>query len=481
MSMRKIFGKALVLFAIAMSSSGNAISDQARSTASIEGPITGGIKGFPYSASIVDLKPYGYTEAEYFISGTAHTFKPAAGAALSADGRWHIVAADEMPYKTRILVRRPSPQKFNGTVIVEFMQEYFGSERDTNFRWNAEALLREGFGWVGVSLHHEGIDDPKPMQEMTYGTIKFTMGMTLARWDPQRYGTLSVPTSDLSYDILTQVASVVGPKRVSGTVDPLEGLKVRKIIAVGNTIAGHRLAIYANGVQPQTHAFDGFFMQDLTPNKLQLAQDVPTPTEQPLRTDVDVPVMVFNTTTAAVAGLQKEGTNIRFWEPAGSSHTTGPATVRIAAANKRDMGQEGGFCPPDYANTFPVHYISSAAIVALDHWLKSGKPAPNFPQLQVIGEGKDAVTPFDEYGNSVGGIRTPWVDVPVARYDWRGDCPGGAGRTYPLTPEQLSKLYKSPSDYLAKFRKATDEAVRRGVLLPEDAKVSIAEAEKVRW
>jgi hypothetical protein len=470
----------LATFLIAnLMASGGIAGDSA--SVNIEGPISGGARGFAYSSSIVDLKPFGYTESEYFISGKAHTFKPAPGTTLASDGRWQVVPADEMPYKTRILVRRPAAEKFNGTVIVEFMQEYFGSERDTNFRWNAEALLREGFGWVGVSLHHEGIDDPKPMQTMKYGDLTFTMGMTMARWDPQRYGSLSVPTSDLSYDILSQAAHLVGPNRSKTDSDPLRGLNVRKVIAVGNTIGGHRLAIYINAVQPITHAFDGFYLQDLTPNKLQLAKDVETPTSQPLRTDVDVPVMVFNTTTAAMAGQQQEGPNIRFWEPAGSSHTTGPATVRIAAANKRDFDQGGGFCPPQYANTFPVHYMSSAAIVALDHWLKSGKPAPSFPQLQVIGSGDSAVTPFDQHGNSAGGLRTPWVDVPIARYDWRGECPAGAGRTYPFTPDQLKSLYKSPADYQAKFRKATDEAVRRGVLLPEDAKAAVAEAQQVTW
>jgi len=446
-----------------------------------EGPINGGSRGYPYSASIVDLKPYGYTESEYFIAGTAHTFKPAPGTTLSTDGRWQVVADEESPFKTRILVRRPAPEKFNGTVIVEFMQEYFGSERDTNFRWNAETLLRQGFAWVGVSLHHEGIDDPAPMQTQTYGNITFTKGLTLARWDSERYGALSLPSSDLSYDILSQLARSVGPNRPRGDIDPLDGLKVKKVIAAGNTIAGHRLAIYINAVQPLTHAFDGFYLQDLTPHKLQLAKDVPTPTAQPLRTDVDVPVMVFNTTTAAMAGQQAEGQDIRFWEPAGSSHTTGPATTRIAQANARDMGQEGGFCPPEYANTFPVHYVSGAAIVALDRWVKTGAKPPVFPQLKVVQDGKEAVTPFDEYGNSLGGLRTPWVDVPVARYDWRGECPGGAGRTYPFTTEQLRKLYKSPADYQAKFRKAVDSAVRQHVLLPEDAKEAVAKAAQVNW
>lgn len=32
----------------------------------------------------------------------------------------------------------------------------------------------------------------------------------LAAWDPQRYGTLSIPSDDYSYDILTQGAQAIG-------------------------------------------------------------------------------------------------------------------------------------------------------------------------------------------------------------------------------------------------------------------------------
>jgi hypothetical protein len=155
--------------------------------------------------------------------------------------------------------------------------------------------------------------------------------------------------------------------------------------------------------------------------------------------------------------------------------------ARVAQANRRDLGMDGGFCPVDYANTMPVQYISGAAIVALDRWIKTGKAAPRFAQLKVIGKGEEAVTPFDPQGNSVGGLRSPWVDAPIARYDWRGECTGGSGRTYPLTSEQLKALYGDPATYRRKFAAAVADAQRRGVLLPQDAQAALREAEKVAW
>lgn len=482
--LKKLFvGSAAAIFTsgilIACAGLSSPASDVAMPT--VEGPVTGGERGYPYAASIVDLEPYGYTENEYFVSGRAHPYEPAPGTKLADDGRWQVVAGEDVPYKTRMLVRKPPAERFNGTVVVEFMQEYFGSERDTNYRWVAETLLREGFGWVGVSLHHEGIDDTSPQQTFNYEGTEFTTGMNLARWDPERYGTLSVPSSDLSYDILSQVGRAVATQSGSG-VDPFADLHVRKVLAVGNTIAAKRLGIYINAVQPVAEVFDGFYLQDWTPGEVGLSQTGLVPEGYHLRTDVEVPVIVLNTTTAAVQiEKQAEGPKLRFWTPAGSSHTTGPYMVRVAKANKRDMDQTGGFCPPDYANNFPLRYIVGAAMVALDEWVKTGESIPSFPQLERVRKGEEWVTPFDEVGNSMGGLRTPWVDVPYRRYDWRGECPGGSGRSEALSDAKLRALYGTPAEFYRLFEKATRKAVEKGVLLPEDAENAIEKARTIQW
>lgn len=452
----------------------------ARDVAIVEGPILTGKRGFPYSASVIDVKTYGYTELDYFVSGEAHPLLPAPGAVMGADGQWPTVAGKESPYKTRILVRKPPKERFNGTVIIEFMQEYYGVERDTNFRWNTEAILREGFGWVGASLHREAVNDPTPQQTITYNGNSVTTGITLARWDPERYGSLSIPSSDLSFDILTQIARAVGPKRSKGGSDPFHGLEVRKVIAVGNTISAERLGIYINTVQRDARAIDGFYLQDFVGGaKLKLSEGVPTPPGV-LRTNVEVPVIVMLTETAAVQReVLAESPNLRVWTPAGSSHTTGESMARVEAANRRDLGQVGGFCAPGYANSMPVQYVSSAAIVALHRWINGGPPAPSFPQLQKRPDGTPL--PVDEHGNTVGGLRTPWFDVPIARYDWQGECTGGSGRTYPFSPAQLTGLYGTPKQFLEKFTAATREAQKKGVLLAEDADEAIRQATHLKW
>jgi hypothetical protein len=94
----------------------------------VEGPVTGGggddccivnVSGFPvdlrsqgyepgtpfYTFLNFEMAEVGYTELEYYISGTATSY--IATDALQSDGRWSIQPADVADYKSRIVVLRP--------------------------------------------------------------------------------------------------------------------------------------------------------------------------------------------------------------------------------------------------------------------------------------------------------------------------------------------------------------------------------------
>src|SRR3984893_9510660 len=88
-------------------------------TPTVTGPIRGGRHGWPFGAFYGDIGALGYVEEEYFIAGQALRFAPVG--ALRQDGSWSGEPTTPAPYKTRILVRRPTNLKaFNGTVIVEW-------------------------------------------------------------------------------------------------------------------------------------------------------------------------------------------------------------------------------------------------------------------------------------------------------------------------------------------------------------------------
>ena len=142
------------------------------------------------------------------------------GSELAWDGRWE-VEPGEPPYKTRIVVVRPEdPARFNGTVVVLWNNvsagyENFGGGDSPDSTKAATPALRSRPSVVGV---HGAPVDPQG----------------LLAWDPERYGSLSIPSDDYSFDIFTQAASVVGPDRADHGVDPMGGLEVRRLIAEGS-------------------------------------------------------------------------------------------------------------------------------------------------------------------------------------------------------------------------------------------------------
>src|SRR5438132_9082376 len=72
-----------------------------------ESPTTVAVAGPPaLQLSNFDLAPLGYRTDEFFVSGTASSYK--LSSAPTADGRWNAAPAGTVPYTTRIVTVRPS-------------------------------------------------------------------------------------------------------------------------------------------------------------------------------------------------------------------------------------------------------------------------------------------------------------------------------------------------------------------------------------
>ena len=114
------------------------------------GPITGGTHGRPFTSSPLPVKPAGYVQQEFFLRGTATGYLPIG--TWRSNGRWAAKPAGTAPYETRILVRRPAnPAKFNGTVVVEWLNVSFQVDVDPDYLYESQQLLKQGYAWVGVS------------------------------------------------------------------------------------------------------------------------------------------------------------------------------------------------------------------------------------------------------------------------------------------------------------------------------------------
>ena len=195
----------------------------------LSGPVTGGSRGAFGALTAAALKEADYLEQEYFFAGTARSYDKAD--AWTTSGVWNVVPADAAEFRVRMLVRRPAgPQRFNGIVVVEWLNVTAMSEGAADFLHMQEEILREGYVWVGIGAQAAGVNSPTGLKA----------------WDSARYGSLVHPGDRFSFDIFSQAAQAILHPR---GIDPV-GLPARRVIATGRSQSAFRLITYINAIHP---------------------------------------------------------------------------------------------------------------------------------------------------------------------------------------------------------------------------------------
>jgi hypothetical protein len=435
----------------------------------VTGPIRGGKHGWPFDAFYGNIGALGYVEEEYFIAGQALRFAPVG--ALSKDGRWSVEPTNPGPYKTRILVRRPkNPQAFNGTVIVEWTNVSEGYDLE----FCAPLGIYDGFAYVAVSAQRVGV----------HGYPIKPQG--LIDWDSERYGSLSIPDDALSYDIYTQAARLVSQRRKVHGIDPLAGLKVRKLIAVGASQSGVRMLAYINGIQRRERLFDALLpivnagrASDFSPvpamaNATSNSRSVRTI----IRTDLAAPVLALNTQTEALYYYplrQPDTPRFVYWEIAGASHMSIALSSTFRQTLVRDGVLPAGFKVPPGVSDVSWLPTADAAIQHLHRWLNGGQPPPRQQPMAISGE--PAAIARDKYGNAVGGVRLPELEAPIAQYTFSGALNDYFGKKVSFPAAELKALYPTHADYVEKVSTAATAAERAGVIPPYRVKEYVKAAQ----
>jgi hypothetical protein len=439
----------------------------------IEGPINGGRHGRPFGAFLGDLAEVGYVEEEYFLSGEATAYAPIGE--LGTNGRWEVVESDTAPFVTRMLVRRPAdPARFNGIVVAEWINVTSGFEA---IAAQVDLEFEEGFAHVGISAQAVGLD----------GFAQHPQG--LKAWDPERYGKLIHPGDSHSYDIFAHGVHAVGPNRDRDGIDPMGGLDVRRVIAVGSSQSAGRLVTYANAVAPQGHELDGilatlfvggaYTFTDipvdasnlLTATPEELAAILGSPTG--LRTDRDLPFFLINTEceSATYAGVRQEDSErFHYWEIAGAAHAPAPIMADMAESAVRDFGGfavgEGLVDSRLTPNAIDWRPVQEAALTRLVEWIETGARPPAQEPIRITADGAQR----DADGNVLGGLRMPELDAPIAAYDGGGVVPGSiglSGQTTYFDAARLRDRYGDSAGHVAAVSAAVDRAIAAGVLLPK--------------
>jgi hypothetical protein len=453
----------------------------------VTGPVTGGTGIDLPGTTSFDLSTVGYEQNEYFLSGTASAYSSAKP--LTANGRWNVTTTSSAPYTTRMVVYRPiNPKRFDGTVIVEWLNVSGGVDAAAAWLTDHVQMIRSGMVYVGISAQAAGIVGSAGSLGATAGQAGGIKGA-----DP---ASLEHPGDSYSYSIFEQGGAAV--RRNASLV--LGGLKPKRILALGESQSATRLVTYIDALQPRSEGvFDGYFVYSRFASGAPLSQAPQAAINPPdvvlIRTDLNVPVMMFETEAdVAVLGYvsaRQPPTNfIREWEVAGTAHYdtyglvesmtdsgNGAADVKTfdTMIDPVSSFDGGAISCPVPLNAGAHTYELRAAVVALNNWVRTGTPPPQSPRLDVAGPGAYVT---NSLGEAEGGIRTPQVAAPIAVVNGTGDTSsaGGGfcklfGTTIPFSAAKLTQLYPTHQDFVNKWDAAVASDVSKGYLLSADAKV----------
>jgi len=463
----------------------------------VTGPIPVTADSSPLMASnklqnVIDLAGHGYAEEEFFVSGRANVYDWASGGGVS-------VKTPNAPYTTRIMLRRPAAaQRFSGNVIVEIVNA--ARRYDFPFAWGVshDNFMENGDAFVMITLAQGNLEGLKAYDAARYAPLSLAnptpdeaCAVGRAGGPPQ-----TAPGEEgLQYDILAQVGALLKSGRAGG---PLAGFNVQRVYmtaydgALPTYIAAiHSRVKLANG-RP---IYDGYIL-NRHPALTRLRRCGTTPAANDPRQvvrNLDVPLIrIIGQTDILTTYAQRRedsdapGDRYRLYEVAGGAHADAFFYPYIpSVADLRKIGSAYPFlaawpfanqCEPEQtlAKTPINTYVLDGAFANLTRWIRDGVAPPRAERIAIENSGtQQARIMLDTSGNAVGGVRTPYLDVPAATYytSSKGEtfCPE-LGHTVAFDWGRLNSLYGTPQNYAAKVAQSVDTLVRDRWLTESDGR-----------
>lgn len=450
----------------------------------VTGPIPVTKTSRPFTVGGTDLEKHGYRLDEYFISGQANVYD------WGRDGNASIpqIRTANAPYTTRILVRRPkNPDKFSGNVWVEMNNTTRGWDVEIQWPTIQDKVLRDSDIWVSVTVKPISIaalqrvdseryaplsmDNPLPYNQQPYGKLP----------DEEGYdeNLSKLYENGLIWDILSQTGGLVRSKNEN---NPLHTYDVKFVFATGESQSGIFLNTYAADfaeyakLENGQNVYDGFISASGSGRTTPINQCLPPafiddrPFKLPKKhvpfMQIDAQGDIFQ--LASYKHRQPDSDDpeagFRLYEITGAPH--GPINTVNYQPSEEDVIKSGNLpanVPYAYggmepkANQLPRHYVEIAMYKNMERWVIEGVLPPRAEPLKVkesseihtsyFGETVNASFEKDKYGNVLSGVRSPYVDVPIATYNESATLKEGYvyawsfGHQVDFTSEQLQKLY----------------------------------------
>jgi hypothetical protein len=462
-------------------------------------PIPVTVQSYPFAAAdhamaAFDLERAGYVEEEFLVSGTANVYD------WGADRGVKVIAAN-LPYTTRILVRRPRVARaFSGAVFVEPM--YTPRRWDWPMMWGylRDGMIARGDAWVGVTMPGANLAGLKRFNGERYASLSFANPTP----DTPCPGTNNKSDTEpgLRWDALSQIAALL---KSADAARPLAGMRIG---AVYLTVQAGDLETYMNAIQPIARVYDGFLARAPF-NVTAINRCAPAPAADDPRQavrNVGVPVVavagegdLVNTFVSRRDDSDAPGDRYRLYEMAGAGHIDRFAYVGFPAMADQDAAGNAQGTPEWPFNapcTPPVRLMDESvlrigydvALDALDGWTRKGIVPKKAPRVDTRPAGAGGFTVVaDEHGNARGGVRTPYLEVPVAKYVTSSPGPGNCpeiGHTERFDANKLKALYGSFDAYATKVRSSIARLSADGWLTKPDAQrltKELIDDERARW
>jgi hypothetical protein len=491
-------------------------------TPKVTGPVPITKTSRPFTVGGTNLTDYGYRLDEYLISGKANVYDWGAdGQAITPQ-----IRTPQAPYTTRIVVRRPDkPSKFSGNVWVELNNPSRGWDVEVQWPTVQDKVLRDGDIWISVTVKPNVVAALKRIDSKRYAPLSMANPLSS---DKQACGKLpneegydenlsKLYENGLVWDMLSQTGALVRSKDKN---NPLHKYNVKYVFATGESQTGFFLNTYAanfaeNARLKNGHpVYDGFISASGSGRTTPINQCVPATDVKDVRTQLPKKHVPFMQVDAQGDIFQLgsylwrkpdsdvPGAGFRMYEITGAPH--GPVNTVNYQPPAEDIVKAGNLptqVPYAYggvepkANQLPRHYIETAMYANMERWVIKGIKPPhakpllvqegNGTQTSLFGETIYASFVKDKHGNVLGGVRSPYVDVPTATYNEYATLKSGYpyawsfGHQVDFTSETLQKLYGAVGPhqtYVRQVEASVKQLTKERWLEPEEGQKIIQQA-----
>ena len=434
-----------------------------------------------YSRAKIHVNDFGYLEEEYFVSGYSNVYD------LNEENQL-IVKKENLPYETRILVRRPKNASDRKNIVVfDIMNASNCYDIEDQWRRSYLHIMEQGYSYVGITSKPVNVLALKNFDYDRYHTLNWSSGEpSVSPSVIDKAHRIEGCEEGLVWDMLTSLGLFI---RNEGKKLFTEEEKIY-IYLTGQSQSGMYLNTYVNQFHHLlkvngTSIFDGYLSLVSGGKQRALCQTNGKEEAMCLREykerEIDTPFITMNTEGdyllfKPMGGL-KQGVNSealsnkrRYYEVAGAPHTDAasplvPDNSEIVKTKCPKRILDGEY---DYTlNDFPLDYIINGLLEKLHRWAKDGI-APAIVEPMMKDENGEIAR--DEYGNALGGIRTAYLEVPKATYIGSIGLGQTNGTMELFAEDVMNRLYGSKEEYIKQFEAYGKKQVDDGDITENDFK-----------